>query len=571
MAGNSCAALEDAKTESRPDSAAPHTASLLTRVLHGLGAAAALLLAVCARICGLLGWAGPYCKTLPSGDAAAYDQNSGSSAPAKNRGEGGKYVGNRRERRAQEQAEAKANKKGGKRADSENRKKESRKKGGKNGKKHDKKNKKSDKKKNKKGRAGGGGRKNGASKGQDGGKPSDIMSAMVGSVCLGIGLSLLKELGIDFATRSNAVYGIGDMYRMLVSMCDGSGGGSTAEGQHRNSKLGGILLPSRSWLFRRIKQVRHDYMLVRAKKMVRRSVMHAKRRGMFRRPIIVAIDEHDIPFHAKCMSMIYAVSSRRKKGTKWFNRIITVFCVIDGERFVLGQEVIRTKEEKAVVVRRLLRQCGSMRIAISDVIMDRGYYSTEVMEAVREEGHTMLMPAVKLDNIKDLIKAHDAGELAAISTHTISNGTKSESFTLVIMRRPDKKENMPREIKILSKLHEKEVLVEDRYYVFATTMSESRIGGDPGVVAKAYGARWGIENSYKSYEQLRPWTTSSCHSVRILLWFLPSILYNIWMLARFLTAKKAGECARPPLPLCFFVACLLAEVTATVLAEKPPD
>ena len=311
-------------------------------------------------------------------------------------------------------------------------------------------------------------------------------------------------------------------------------------------------------------------MLARSKNMIRRTVRRARRHGMLRRPVIVAIDEHDIPFYARRMKMIYAVSSRSKKGTIWFNRMITVFCVVDGERLVLCQEVIRQKEEKAEVVRRMLAQCRLMGVSVSDVIMDRGYYSTEVMEAVREAGCTMLMPAVKLENIKKLIREHDAGGLEAVSTHAISNGTKAESFKLVIMKKPDRNEDMSREIRTLSRLHEKEVLAEDRYYVFATTMSDSRIGGDPSVVARAYGARWGIENSYKSYEQLRPWTTSSCHSVCILLWFIPSVLYNLWMIARYLTAKKAGASSRPPLPLHRFVSCMLTEIAAVERSKGPP-
>ena len=71
-------------------------------------------------------------------------------------------------------------------------------------------------------------------------------------------------------------------------------------------------------------------MLKRSKTMVRRTVLHAKRYGMLRRPVIVAINEHDIPFHAKCMKMAYSVFLRGKKGTIQFNRLVTMFCVKDG-------------------------------------------------------------------------------------------------------------------------------------------------------------------------------------------------------------------------------------------------
>ena len=72
--------------------------------------------------------------------------------------------------------------------------------------------------------------------------------------------------------------------------------------------------------------------------------------------------------------------------------------------------------------------------------------------------------------------------------------------------------------------------MEDGYYVFATTLTGSWISDDPKHVNDLYKLRLGIENSKscdKSYEQLRPWATSNRHSVRILLWYIPFILYNL--------------------------------------------
>ena len=334
-------------------------------------------------------------------------------------------------------------------------------------------------------------------------------------------------------------------------------------------------LPSGSWLLKKLGSVRHDYMLKRSRIMLRRTVLHAKRHGMLRRPVTVMIDEHDIPFHAKIMKMKYAIFSRGKKGTIRFNRIITIFCVVDGQRLTLGAEVVRRKDEQAEIVGRLLERCRACGVHISAVLMDRGYYSTAVMERVREAGHPMVMPAVKHDNIKDLIQKHDAGELDAISTHTISSGDRSETFRLVILRRQKRERGMSAEARTLAKLYEKQVLVEDEYYVFATTLPDSRIEWDLNRVAQTYKMRWGIENSYKSYEELRPWTTSDSHSVRIILWFIPFVLYNLWMMARYITARQAGMAGmaggRPPLPLLRFVSHMRSILSVEAKPGRPPD
>ena len=403
--------------------------------------------------------------------------------------------------------------------------------------------------------------------------PKGIMKMLAGGLCLAPGLRMLDGLGVAFSDSPRAVYGLPDMYRMLVSMSCGSKESATAEGQYEESKdPGRVRLPSRSWLLKKLGEVRHDHTLKRCRRMLRRTVLHAKRRGMLRRPVVVAIDEHDIPFHAKIMRMKYAIFSRGKKGTIRFNRMITVFCVVDGQRFTLDAEVVRRKSEQAAVVGRLLERCRASGVMISAVLMDRGYFSTGVMERVREAGHPMLMPAVKHDPVKDMIRKFDAGELDAISAHTISSGDRSESFRLVILRRQKAERGMSAEARALLKLYERQVRVEDEYYVFATTMSDSWIHGDPGRAAELYKMRRGIENSYKSYEQLRPWTTSNSHSVRILLWYIPFVLYNLWMLARHITGRRTGITGgRPPLPLHRFVSYMLAILTVEARSGRPPD
>ena len=204
--------------------------------------------------------------------------------------------------------------------------------------------------------------------------------------------------------------------------------------------------------------------------------------------------------------------------------------------------------------------------------MDRGFYSTAVMYVLREAGIPFVMPAVKHENIKEEIQKFDAGEIDAISTRTISSGDMSESFNLIILRRKEVERKLSKENLALYKLHKKEVAVEDKYYVFATTMPDSWIDGDPHLVAEFYRLRWSIENSYKVYEKMRPWTTSDSYTVRILLWFLPFVLYNLWIIARFLTGKRTGDIGgRSPLPIIRFVSYMQAILAVEAMSGRPPD
>ena len=115
--------------------------------------------------------------------------------------------------------------------------------------------------------------------------------------------------------------------------------------------------------------------------------------------------------------------------------------------------------------------------------------------------------------------------------------------------------------------------VTDQYYVFATTMPDSWIGGEPERVAEQYRMRWGIENSYKCHGQMRPKTTT--HSVRIVFLFIPFVFYNLWILAAFIAAReKEYTIERMPCTLSQFTSILLdslADDCQYVQEPKPPD
>ena len=427
----------------------------------------------------------------------------------------------------------------------------------------------------------GNGRRNSRRKqGRAGGKAGDdgleSMREMAGGLDARLAISLLAGLRLPFSGAPNAVYGLPDMYRLLLSVCSREGGESSAEAQYQRSRVLKSVkrLPSRRRMLDIIiKGVRRDHMLSRCSRMVTRSMLQARRRGMLRHPIDVAIDEHDMPSYARAMNMAYAVFSRYKKGTKKFHRLATLHCVVDGHRLTLGVEVVRREDDTAGTVRRLLWRARRRGIRMSSITIDRGFHSVDVIETIKATGIPLVMPAVKLDPVKEIIAKYKAGEREAVSAHTITNGTgRSTTYTLVILKKVVLKKEyagMTPEHGRLAKLHDDDARVR-QYHLFATTISEGWIGGDPHRVAEFYRRRWGIENSYKNYEQMRPRTTSTDYSVRILLWFIPFILYNVWILARFMADRgRARTGARPPVTLNLFVSMLLEAVNMQPAGHHP--
>ena len=393
-----------------------------------------------------------------------------------------------------------------------------------------------------------------------------FLKDMTRGKCLAIAMTVLGGLMIEFSQKHNAKYGLKDMYRMLLAMCGGHKGAASADGQYRIDRLLDTLhLPSPSWLWKRVRTVPHEYLVIRCQEMIHRSALLCRRRGMLRKPLDIAIDMHDIPLYAKVLNLTYAVFSKSKSGTTKFHRHATLCSVMNGHRLTLGSILVKRTDDPVDVVRALLELCTRHDIKIASLTMDRGFYSTDIIKLIQEMGIRTVMPAVKHSRLKAVLKEYEDGKRPAVSTHTISNGKDSVTYKLIILELKEKDDHSAE----MDRLHGKPI--SDKYYVFMTTMPDSWIGDDPQRIAEFYKIRWGIENSYKSYEQLRPRTTSTHHEPRILLLFIPFVLCNLWILARFMVARSGLEYDRE-ISLAMFIALFQSIIIEDALCpdSKPP-
>lgn len=94
------------------------------------------------------------------------------------------------------------------------------------------------------------------------------------------------------------------------------------------------------------------------------------------------------------------------------------------------------------------------------------------------------------------------------------------------------------------------------YHLFATNIPEHVVAGDPDRFVKLYRRRWEVETGYRCYEEIRPRTPSRDESVRMLLFF-PFLLYNAWVIARWLHARRHGGVAGRQITVRLLVALLV--------------
>ena len=374
---------------------------------------------------------------------------------------------------------------------------------------------------------------------------SDYIRDLTDNTCSKICMDIIRGLGVKFSNHYNAQWNIRDFYRYLVTICANSGEDGTAERQHIESikTKSTAQLPTRTWLYDKIRRIRYDHMLSRCTKMISRMVRRSRRHGLLRGSVDISIDMHDIPLYARVMKMIYAYATKRKKGTSFVTRLITAHCVTNGHRMTLGVILVKRGDRIEDLVYRLLQMCKKDGVRINSVTMDRGFYSTRVIAMLQQEKVQFLMPAIKRKSIEEKINAFSKGDIPAVSQFTMMSDDKKTStdVTLVITERPEKKQNMTTENQKLMDLYNKETKEYDKYIPFITNMKFHNIQDNTEQVAEFYKRRWGIEVSYKKYEQIRPWTTSTNHSVRILLLFFPFILYNAWVLANHLAKRKSDS------------------------------
>lgn len=159
-----------------------------------------------------------------------------------------------------------------------------------------------------------------------------------------------------------------------------------------------------------------------------------------------------------------------------------------------------------------------------------------MINGLERNGQTFLMPCILHKGIKKAIIEYAQGRRKRISRYEMGPEENRASFTIVMFPRAGvgEEENDPLK----------------RFIPFATNIPRKRIVWNVRRLPKDYRMRWGIESGYNGIEELRARTTSRNHSVRLLYFYYSMILYNSWLLANLVLAKRfAMVPAKPIIPI----------------------
>lgn len=310
------------------------------------------------------------------------------------------------------------------------------------------------------------------------------------------------EKHVELVKADNAVYS--DSQAFLVLSWAGINQLSIREAAEQ-LKGCGYTVPSGDALLERLSKQPYEVLADGFDDVLEELLGRARQQRLFMHPVVVAIDFTDIEYYGEELPFI--ITSQSKNGTNQFIRFATIAVVEDGKRFTLKVLPVTPLSNTADVVRELLMYARQL-VDIKVVLFDRGFYSNAVIETVKDLDERFVMPAVKNDKVKAVMKqAYQDGSLA----YEMSDGA---TYTMLVAR-DDK---------------------NDKLLPYATNMDTS----DAATVHELYGHRFGIETQYRVKNRFLGRTCSKQYSVRYAFFVLAVTLYNIWVLLNIVERGKDG-------------------------------
>jgi putative transposase len=221
------------------------------------------------------------------------------------------------------------------------------------------------------------------------------------------------------------------------------------------------------------------------------------------RKVDVAIDFTDWFYYGKDRSMM-VLGKKPEKGTTKCFRFATINVVEHGERFTLFALPVSTFDSKEKILERLL-SFAKERVPIKKLYVDRGFFSSNVINLLKRMGITFIMPAIMNDRVIDY--ANSVSPPTVIKNYPM----KDCKFNLVVIEK------------------------EERRYAFATNLN---FNNNDVLLSERlfdpYSKRWGIETSYRVKKSFRGKTTSRNYIIRQFYFMMSVVLYNLWILINLL-------------------------------------
>ena len=310
----------------------------------------------------------------------------------------------------------------------------------------------------------------------------------------------------------NAKFGRRHLNRsmMYAAMGDSSvGGGASAVKDWRGREA-----PSDRWVVARLKSADAKAMHEMFMDSVRQKIEELRDQNKIpRKGLPIAADMHKIARFDKRPGP-ELTRSKYDRGTKYFERYITVSCTAGRARITLGAAHLRHGDSVPDALRNLLKTVQDAGVRISELTLDLEFFSVESIRALQESGVKFLMPCPNTTNVVSALNEYAQKRRGRVSENVIKGEPGSATYQMIITKRKSKKAKEGGDAKE----------PKDRYIGFATN--------DPDIDLELYDSRWGIEITYKLVEETRAKTRITCLEAKMFCFYYSLLVYNERMMLR---------------------------------------
>jgi hypothetical protein len=261
-------------------------------------------------------------------------------------------------------------------------------------------------------------------------------------------------------------------------------------------------------------------------------------KALRRRKQHIAIDLHLVPYYGKPFQdpkEIYR--SQAKAGTHSFHAYASAYMVYRGQRYTVALTPVEYCEDMKDIVQRLLTQMRKASIRPRLLLLDRGFYSINVIRYLQRARVPFLMPAIAKGRKPAAgepakgIRAFRSWKRSGWGQHTLTAGKQKATVSICVHcgnRRNSRKSRG------------KGTKRGRTAWVYAYW------GVKPGStrwIKETYRSRFGIETSYRQLNEARIKTCTRNPLVRFFFIAVALILRNIWVWLHweFLSTPRRGR------------------------------
>jgi IS4 transposase len=252
-------------------------------------------------------------------------------------------------------------------------------------------------------------------------------------------------------------------------------------------------------------------------------------KALFRKSRPIAIDLTLIPYHGQPYQYKQEIyRSTPKRGTTHFHAYATAAVVHQGHRYTLALIRVERGTKMKEVVQRLLKMIRSRGMKIRYVLLDKGFFSVEVISYLKRTGLGFIIPAMVRGR-------KPKGRKKAIGLRAIrkkKNGYYQHTLTGQVGGKP---RSAGVTICVASKSYTQKKTGQRRRKKLMYVVWKVRL--TPRVIREMYRKRFGIETSYRQMHEARIKTCSRDPRARLLFVGIALVLRNVWVWLHFQLAK----------------------------------